>query len=478
MKRAERNATIVLLLTVILSAGAARAADELHAADELRAAERLAWQKRFGEAERQYRDILRREPASRAAALGLGQVLMWEQRYADAASVYRGILSRAPHDVDARKGLATSQYWSGDYRNARREYAAVLRARPGDAEARKAIADIDAAMAPLLTSDNDAVSDDQPVQRSKATVAYTLFTDPLTKWTATAGAYALRAKRLGFGSATSPFAAIAGSTSLPGARLRVSGSLRLFRFPDGATKPLGGVTLAHEWHHSPASTSSVSIEIDRHELLYAASSLAAHASETVTTLGWSRRSDAASSTVALHAIRYFDGNSGRAADAYHLLRVAHAVGGSISVGAAVSYRDSEESRFRLIGASAAPVSGGTFVYSYAARYEPYWTPQNLVEARGIVAATLNAGPATIHLHADGGIGHDRDLLFGPSDGTTVAVPLFAMPIGVSRTFHPWRASAEIVFPLRGRLTATLGLERQTTVFYRADSIHFGFTGRL
>jgi hypothetical protein len=38
--------------------------------DELLAAEQLAWQKRFVEAERQYRNILMREPKSRAAALG------------------------------------------------------------------------------------------------------------------------------------------------------------------------------------------------------------------------------------------------------------------------------------------------------------------------------------------------------------------------------------------------------------------------
>jgi len=458
---------ILLTLAVLLASGTARAADELTSAQQ------SAWQKRFAEAEQQYRDILRRDPTSHAAALGFGQVLLWEQHYADAASVYRSVLAHAPGDIDARKGLATALYWSGDYRNARRQYAAVLRARPDDAESRKAVADIDAAMAPLLTSENDALRDDQPMQRAKATLAYTFFTDPLTKWTATAGTYALAARTLGFGSATAPFVSIAGSTSLPSARLRVRGALRLFRFPDGTTKPLGGVTLTREWQHS-----SVSLDIDRHELLYTASSLAAHASETTTTLGWSRSSDASSSAAALHAIRSFDGNSGRAADGYHLARVAHGSRGSLSAGASVSYRDSDDSRFRLIGASAAPLPGGAFAYSYTARYEPYWTPQDLVELRGIVAATVNAGRATVHLHADGGIGHDRDLLFGPSAGTTAGVPLFATPVSVSRTFHPWRASADVVFPLRGPFVATLGVEHQATVFYRADSIHFGFSGRL
>jgi tetratricopeptide (TPR) repeat protein len=466
MKHFARSVAVFLSLAVALTASAARIDDEL------RAAERLAWQKRFAEAERQYRDVLRRDPKSRAAALGLGQVLLWEKRYADAAAVYRGILRDAPRDVDARKGLATAAYWSGDFRGARREYTAVLRARPGDAEARKALAGIDAAMVPLLTSDNESVSDDQPMRRARATIAYTFFSDPLTKWTATTGTYVLSARSLGLGSATAPFASIAGSTWLPATHLRVSGSLRLFRFPDGVTKPLGGFSLAHEWQGS-----TVSFDVDQHEILYAAPSLRTHASETAATLGWSRNTEAASSSAALHSIRYFDGNSGRAADAYHLLRVAHTSRASLSIGASASYRDSDESRFRLIGASAAPLAGGGFAYSYSARYDPYWTPRNLFEARTIIAATLNVDHATIQLHADSGIGHDRDLQFGPATGTTAAVPVFATPVEASRTFHPWRASADVVFPLRGAFTVTLGVEHQTTVFYRADSIHFGFTGR-
>jgi len=149
------------MFAVTLSASAARIDDDL------RNAERLAWQKRFVEAERQYRNVLKREPKSRAAALGLGQVLLWEQRYTDAGAVYRGILRNAPNDTDARKGLATAEYWSGDFRGARRDYAAVLLVRPSDAESRKAIGDIEAATVPLLASDIDSSNDDQPMRRAK-----------------------------------------------------------------------------------------------------------------------------------------------------------------------------------------------------------------------------------------------------------------------------------------------------------------------
>jgi len=432
MNRLLRSFSVVLVLATSLTANAAQIDDDL------RAAERLAWQKRFSEAERQYRAILRREPRSRAAALGLGQVLLWEHRYDDAAAIYRGILRDAPNDVDARKGLATAEYWSGDFRAAQRDYAAVLRARPDDAESRKAVAEIKAASAPVLASDNDFVNDDQPLRRSRISFGYTTFSDPLTTWTATAGTYALTAR--GFGSATSPFVSIAGNTSLPAAHLRAGASLRLFRFPDGETKPLGSISLAREWRGS-----TISVDVDRHELLYTAASLRTRASETVTTLGWNRVSDAASSAAALHAIRYFDGNSGHAADAYHLARVAHSARGSLSLGAAVSHRDTEESRLIAIGNER--------------RYDPYWTPQNLFEARAVAAASLNVARAVIHLHADGGWARDRDT-------------------GLQRTFHPWRASADVTFPLRGAFSATVGIEHQTTVFYNAGSVHLGFSGRL
>jgi hypothetical protein len=63
------------------------------------------------------------------------------------------------------------------------------------------------------------------------------------------------------------------------------------------------------------------------------------------------------------------------------------------------------------------------------------------------------------VHADGGWARDRDE-------------------GIQRTFHPWRMSADIVLPLHGAFTATIGVEHQTTVFYNANSIHLGFSGRL
>lgn len=433
--------------------------------DELTAAQQLAWQKRFREAEIAYRRIVVRNPQSRTAILGLAQVLLWESRYADAARLYRDRLRKAPYDADARKGLATAEYWSGDYRAARDDFAAVLRSRPDDADSRKALSDIAATMSPVITSENAFVSDNQPSRRATLSLATTIFSDPLTKWTGTVGAHSL--PRL------APFASIGVNAFLPAPHLRTTATLRMLRFPDGTTRPLGAIALAREW-----SRGSVTVEIDRHEILYAASAVDGHPSETVGTLAWSRDTGLTSSAAAIHAIRYFDRNRGRAAEAHHLASIVAGERVSLSAGASTSYRDTSGSRFRLIGASAAPLAGGGFAYSYRAQYDPYWTPQNLVELRGVVAATLRAGRTKIYLHGDGGWAHDRDRAFGPSSGTSSLVPLFATEVAVSRTFHPWRASASVAVPLRGALSITLGAEHQSTVFYRATSLRLGVVGRL
>ena len=332
------------------------------------------------------------------------------------------VIAFAAADVDALKQRATLEYWSGDFRSAKRDFEAVLRARPNDAEARQAVDDITAASRPVIVNENRVVTDDQPLRRNSTAISYTQFSDPLTKWTATAGTYALHART----RTTSPFASLGVDTKF--ARLHATAALRVLRFPDGHDEPLGGFTIAREWRGT-----SIGFELDRHELLYTASSLRTHPSETTAALGWKRESGASSSAATLRAIRYFDRNHGRALDAYHLARITPV----ISIGASASYRDTDESRFN------------------GANYDPYWTPLAQLEARGVVAAKLRAHRVTVDLHADGGVARDRE-----------------------RSFRPWRAFADVSIPLRGTFNATAGVERQSTVFYRANSFHFGFSGRL
>jgi tetratricopeptide (TPR) repeat protein len=361
------------------------------------------------------------------------QQLLWEKQYADAAAVYSNILRAHPNNIDALAGLATAEYWAGDFREARRDFARMLAKRPNDTDARKAVSDIDLASVPIVTSGIDGTTDDQPMRRSVAVAGYTAFSDPLTKWTATAGSYSLAARALGFGRATAPFAGVSGTMAFPWQHLSASASLRLFRFPDGHTQPLGSLALARTWGRATLTGS-----IARDELLYTATSLRSHPNATTSSLSWSRTTAAASSAAALRDIRYFDHNRGVAAEAYHLVRVAHGATSALNAGASFSYRDTNESRF----------ANGI--------YDPYWTPKELREVRGILTAAFRVKAAAIHLHADAGVAHDADL---------------------ARTFHPWRTAADADFPIRASWRATLAVERQSTVFYRANRVSIGITGR-
>ena len=365
--------------------------------------------------------------ASTADDLRAAQQLAWNKQFDRAAAIYRRILRDEPSNVDARKGLATMEYWTGDFRSAQRDFDLVLRTRPDDTDSRRALIDIAAASAPVIESHDELTTDDQPMRRNVWLASYTQFTDPLTTWTATGGAYVLAAGN----RATAPFAQLAVNSAIPSLHLRATAALRALRFPDDRTMPLGSLSISREWSHS-----SLTAGIERHELLYTKSSLHSHPNEFAGSVSWQQRDDHDSSAATLRIIHYFDHNDGRAFDAYHLRSLTP----FLSIGASASYRDTDESRFD------------------GARYDPYWTPRNLVETRAIAATTIHARRTTLSLHADAGWAHDHDQL--------------------SRTFHPWRLFADIAIPLRGTFNATAGVERQSTVFYRANTIRFGFSGRL
>src|SRR6266849_5600630 len=68
-------------------------------------AQRLASRKRFHEAEQHYRELLRRQPGWRDAALGLAQVVLWEGHYREARALFLDLIRRDHRDVEARDAM-------------------------------------------------------------------------------------------------------------------------------------------------------------------------------------------------------------------------------------------------------------------------------------------------------------------------------------------------------------------------------------
>src|SRR6185295_11102647 len=83
-----RRAVMCLALVFIAIDGTA--ADRA----SLEKAQSLAWAKKFEDAARIYLGVLRDDPASRDARLGLARVRLWQGRYAEARDLFEILLAR------------------------------------------------------------------------------------------------------------------------------------------------------------------------------------------------------------------------------------------------------------------------------------------------------------------------------------------------------------------------------------------------
>ena len=421
------------------------------AADDLRTAEQLAWDKRFAESEAMYRRL----PASDAARLGLARVVMWQGRYAEAIALFREL-----RGVDALEGQATAEYWSGDLRAAARDCRRVLALDPRREEARKSLAEIVATTRPSQRLFVGGSQDDQPLDAVRAELSSTFFSDPQTRWTAAVGGYQLDAGRIG--ERDGEYALIANETIV--GKLTFGASLGAFHFPDDAWRPIGGVSVRYR---------SLTLRIDRREEIASATSLRTHAASTTTTLRWSRDRDWIAAAE-ISDRRYFDDNAARAAIAYAVMPRKFGAW-TLWSGASAAVRDSEESRFRITAVSST-LEQGAFRYAYRGEYDPYWTPDNLVEARAVVALERRASRFGVKFHADGGFARDRGRAFGPDLGTT-PLPAQTFTFAFDRSYRPWRAGVTADVAIAPALRLEAGIERSTTVDYRSTAFHASLVRR-
>jgi hypothetical protein len=442
---------LLALATTLLLTTAAFAAD----VRDLRAAEQLAWDKRFSEAEAEYRRILESDPRSNEARLGLARVVMWQGRYSEAIAMFAEL-----EGVDALEGRATAEYWSGDLRSAARNFRRVLALDANREFARTSLREIEATARPSERVTVDAMQDDQPLDTVRAEIASTFFSDPLTRWSVIAGTYQLDAGRIG--DASGEYAAIENETRF--GALTVGGSAGIFTFPDGVRRPLGSLMVRHR---------SLTLRVDRREEIASATSLRTHAASTTATLRWSHDGNWIGAAEASHR-RYFDGNRGNAVIAYAVAPL-HFDEWTLWGGASAAMRDTEESRFRMTAVSST-LDAGFFRYQYRGEYDPYWTPDNLLDGRVVAAIERRLSRGSVKLHADGGYARDRGRAFGPDAGPG-PFPAATFAFDFDRTYRPWRAgiAADLTFATHWRIEA--GVERSVTVDYRSTSVHASLVRR-
>jgi Tetratricopeptide repeat len=431
-------------------------------------AETQAWDKRFDQAEKVYRSALKRYPGSRDLGLGLARVLAWQARYPEARRILTLLAERNSGDVEVLESLGLVEYWSGDFRSAARIFRRVLSRSPGNAEARQGLAGIESASAARYEVSAAFDTDDQPYRLGRFQALGSVFTDPLTRWDGSAGSYVLHAGGQEGASGSAPYARLCLETAIPSLRLTVTPSIEALRFSDGHTTGLFGITLRYPLGPSGELTAQTS----RKELLSVLSSIDDHPSVTSIGLawdwkprsGWLARFEAS-------RLRYFDGNDGFSVDAFALAPLGSLSGFLFSAGPAVSYRDTDESRFRLVHTVSVPRGGGEYDYAYTGQYDAYWTPHRLRDIRLVVVVQGNVSRnLTAKIQADGGSARDRAAGFGPETGSTAAPPA-PFEFFYERTYHPWRFAASLTATLASGTRLELGYEHRVTVFYKSDSLH-------
>jgi tetratricopeptide (TPR) repeat protein len=423
---------------------------------DLRTAERLAWDKRFAEAEALYRQLLASDPQSREAQLGLARVVMWQGRYAEAIALFDGL-----EGVEALEGRATAEYWSGDLRSAARDFRRVLAIDPKREFARTSLREIESTARPSQRISIAAVEDDQPLDAMREEIAATFFSDPLTRWSVIGGTYQLDAGRIG--ETSGQYVSLENETRV--GAFTFGGSLGIFTFPDGVRRPIGSVSARHR---------NLTLRIDRREEIASATSLRTHAASTTATLRWSHDGSWIGAAELSHR-SYFDDNHGNAAIVYAVMPLRNQGVWTLWGGASAAARDTHESRFRMTAVSST-LDQGFFRYQYRGEYDPYWSPDDLLEGRLVMALERRGSRGGVKLHADGGYARDRGRAFGPDAGPG-PFPASTFTFTFDRNYRPWRAGVAADFALTPQWRIEAGAERAVTVDYRSTSVHAALVRR-
>jgi hypothetical protein len=177
------------------------------------------------------------------------------------------------------------------------------------------------------------------------------------------------------------------------------------------------------------------LRVDRRPELATATSIDRHIASTTTTMRWDYDRNWVAAAEANHRT-YSDDNTGSGFSAYAIAPLRRNEW-TLWAGASVAARDTAETRFTFEG-----------------RYDPYWTPENLVEGRAVFAIERRLSGGNVKVHADAGRARDR-----------------------GRSYNPWRAGVSAGVDLMRGLRLEAQLDRSSTVDYRVTSFHAALVRR-
>ena len=106
-----------------------------------------AFQKRYAEAEADFKAALALQPDHLGALVGLAHALAWSGQHADAMAQFERALTVAPENIDAQRGAGFTELWRGNPAGAITRFERILAKAPEDTSAREGLVQARAARA-------------------------------------------------------------------------------------------------------------------------------------------------------------------------------------------------------------------------------------------------------------------------------------------------------------------------------------------
>jgi len=478
-RRALRGAGLALFLSAALPA-----ASRAQTAAPVAEAARLRDARDFRGAAAVLERHLAAHPEDVSAARMLAQTLYWMGDRKGAAARYEAALTRFPRDerlrldyarmlaetgrgsrarevlsgtggAEAEVILGTLAYWEGDLTAARARLRRARTLDAGNAEAARILDEIAAAASSWVRLSAGVRTDDQPLDRAALVSEAGWHATPLRavavrvepqRYAAPEGLDVLAAEaalRDYWPALRTEVEAAAGVLQRGGAAAgEWTGRLALgVRLPRGAA--LRGRVERAPYFWTVASLSEPVVT-------ESASGALAWSDPT----GWMGEAGSA-------VQRFPDANRVRSAHAWLLAPLVRGPGARIGAGYAFGAQDADESRF-------VPARGGD--RSGGGRYEPYYTPEQVLVHSAIGSLSVPAG--AVRFDANGSYGF-RATEMAPGAGTAGARVSFA-----ERSFHPWSARAALALALSRGVSLSVEGEHARTAFYAATSVGAGLTWRF
>lgn len=442
----------------------------------------------FAAAAAMLRDVLSREPDNGDALRALAQILYWVKDVAGAATLYEEGMRRHPEDTSLQLDYATMlvetrsdrramevlqpllgisdrraraatlagtlRYWQGDLTGAASSFRAALRYDSTVVDARRQLDEIRLVSAPWTTLRSNFLHDDQPVDRFGGEAEAGVFLNPLLT-------FAVRVNPLHFRFDESR-SATAISVDAGFAHYAPAARLETRAFAGFVNRSYGGSWTEWTGRGSVKLRLPLNLfgEVRGERVPYLA---------TLASLTDSIMSENGTAAVGLSSPggwkgeagyrleRFPDANTVRSAFAWLLAPVARDEESIFSIGYALGTQDSDETRFD-------------------GRYDPYYTPGNVMSHSAIASMAIRASArTTITGHGAYAFKAWEDapvvsLLPGVGNGRRIEF--------VRRGFNPWDAHVTVSTALTDGLSVTASVDGMKTAYYQATTGGVGLTYRF